>query len=293
MVTYSCTSGPTERESGIWQLQSAPVSGPHTRVASHCPIKIRSGSVRILLFLVPVELPSYWLLVHNWTDLPHDRPLRARSESQRKWAFAVFWARDASRCVTSVRTGNEYIMPYRVPMPYPVPGTDLMFTDTGRQRTDFLLDFGLGRWWTVVDGGGRWTRFYKISLIIGFKFYFQAPYVGDYGQWIMRFRGQDYGIMTFGAQDYGTTRFRADDYGIMRSALDYENVCGEQGNQRPRLLPGFPDFSEIFTQQPEPVGRRLFGFPIRRRRKIFRNLGPPVATRPFGRDQALRSRPKL
>jgi hypothetical protein len=42
-----------------------------------------------------------------------------------------------------------------------------------------------------------------------------------------------------------------------------------QGNQRPWLLPGFPDFSEIFTQQPEPVGRRLFGFPIRRRRKIF------------------------
>ena len=24
-----------------------------------------------LLFLVPVELPSYWFLVHNWTDLLH------------------------------------------------------------------------------------------------------------------------------------------------------------------------------------------------------------------------------
>jgi hypothetical protein len=69
-VTYSCTSDPTKRESGIWQLQSAHASGPHTRVASHCPIKIRSGPVRILLFLVPVELPSYWLFVHNWTDLP-------------------------------------------------------------------------------------------------------------------------------------------------------------------------------------------------------------------------------
>jgi hypothetical protein len=42
----------------------------------------------------------------------------------------------------------------------------------------------------------------------------------------MRFRGQDYGIIRFGAHDYGTTRFRAEDYGIMRSALDYENVCG-------------------------------------------------------------------
>ena len=74
-VTYSCTFDPMKRESGIWQLQSAHASGPHTRVASHCPIKIRSGPVRILLFLVPVELPSYWLLVHNWTDLPHT-PLR-------------------------------------------------------------------------------------------------------------------------------------------------------------------------------------------------------------------------
>jgi hypothetical protein len=66
--------------SGISKLQSAPVSGPHTRVASHCPIKIRSGSVRILLFLVHVELPSYWLSVHNWTDLPQIHPTRVRSE---------------------------------------------------------------------------------------------------------------------------------------------------------------------------------------------------------------------
>jgi hypothetical protein len=73
-VTYSCISDPTKRESGIWQLQSTLVSGPHTRVASDCPIKIKSGPVRILLFLVPVELPSYWLSVHNWTDLPHERP---------------------------------------------------------------------------------------------------------------------------------------------------------------------------------------------------------------------------
>jgi hypothetical protein len=51
-------------------LQSAPVSGPHTRVASYCPIKIRSGPVWILLFLVPVELPSYWLYGRNVTDLP-------------------------------------------------------------------------------------------------------------------------------------------------------------------------------------------------------------------------------
>ena len=46
------------------------VSGPCTRVVSHCHIKNRSGPVRILLFLVPVEVPSYCLFVRNWTDLP-------------------------------------------------------------------------------------------------------------------------------------------------------------------------------------------------------------------------------
>jgi hypothetical protein len=52
------------------------------------------------------------------------------------------------------------------------------------------------------------------------------PHAWDYGQWIMGFRGQDYGIMRFGAQDYGIMRFRAKDYGFMRLALDFENVCG-------------------------------------------------------------------
>jgi hypothetical protein len=71
-----------------------------------------------------------------------------------------------------------------------------------------------------------------------------------------------------------------------------KNGTCDQGNQRPWLLPRCWDFSEIFTQQPEPVGRWLFGFRICRRRKIFgiRGLrsrpGPLVTTRPSGRDQS-------